>query len=248
LHFKKHENNPVIRRFPPEGSHDFRDPKVTKIGDIYYMVCGSGKDGIGKILLYTSENLIDWKYSGVLFEGEEYGGVLECPDFFPFCGKYMLMFSQMGRQTHSTMFIYGDFNGKTFAPVSFHTPETGPHFYAPQTFWDGGRRIMIAWLNSWGRKANEGAGYAGAFTIPRELKMAGGKLYAFPVGEAAALLKSEDELVTIDKNGVKVTAENISFPLQYTGKTKKIDILRDTKTIEVFINSGEASFTYWFDA
>jgi len=60
--------------------------------------------------------------------------------------------------------------------------------------------------------------------------------------------KNSDELVSIDKNGAAIKAENLSFPLEYKGNIKSVDILRDTKTIEVFINKGEASFTYWFDA
>ena len=247
VHFEKYKNNPVIKNFPKDGSGDFRDPKVTKIGDIYYMVCGSGKDNIGKILLFSSVNLINWEYKGVLFEGEQYGSVLECPDFFPFNDKYILMFSQMGRQTHSIMFVYGDFDGEKFTPISFHTPEAGPHFYAPQTFLDGvGRRIIIGWLNSWGRVADEDAEYMGAFTIPREIKMtADGKLCMFPVNEASNLITNNDDLVKIKENEISIVAENISFPLQYNGNIDSVDILRDTKSIEVFINNGESSFTYW---
>ena len=247
-YFEKYENNPVIKKFPEEGSEDFRDPKVTKIGDIYYMVCGSGKNNIGKILLYSSENLIDWEYAGVLFEGKEYGSVLECPDFFPFNDKYMLMFSQMGRETNSVMFVYGDFIGGKFIPISFHTPEAGPHFYAPQTFLDAiGRRVIIGWLNSWNRPADKSIDYAGALSIPRELKMIDGKLCTFPVSEAANLLKNNDDLVEIREENISIIAENISLPLQYKGVIDCVDILRDTKTIEVFINNGETSFTYWFD-
>jgi len=247
VHFEKYENNPVIRQFPPDGSYDFRDPKVTQIGGIYYMVLGSGKNNIGKILLYSSENLYDWQYLGVMFEGGQYGGVLECPDFFPFNDKYILMFSQMGRQTHSVMFIYGDFDGKIFTPISFHTPEAGPHFYAPQTFFDdSGRRIIIGWLNSWEKQIETKEDYTGAFSIPREIKMVDGKLYTFPVSEAAHLLKNSDDLVRVEKDGLTLTAENISFTPEYKGDIERVDILRDTKTIEVFINNGEASFTYWF--
>ena len=247
VHFEKYENNPVIKKYPPDGGYDFRDPKVTKIGDIYYMVLGSGKDNVGKILLYSSENLYDWKYIGVMFEGKQYGRILECPDFFPFNDKYILMFSQMGRQTHSVMFIYGDFDGKKFTPISFHTPEAGPHFYAPQTFLDEkGRRIIIGWLNSWGNQANAIEDYVGALSIPRELQMTDGKLYIFPVSETADLLKNDDELIKIEKSGVTVTADALSFPLEYRGKIERVDILRDTKTIEIFINNGEASFTYWY--
>jgi len=251
VNFEKYEKNPVIKCFPEEGSADFRDPKVTKIGDIYYMVCGSGKDGVGKILLYSSVNLLDWDYAGVLFENGEYGHVLECPDFFPFNDKYILMFSQMDKNTHSAIFVYGDFDGKIFTPVSVHTPEAGPHFYAPQTFFDAaGRRLIIAWLNSWSRKIDENAEYAGALSIPRKIKMIDGKLCTYPVSEAAHLLKNNDELVIIKENEITIITDktkNVSFPLQYKGIIESVDILKDTKTVEVFINNGEASFTYWFD-
>lgn len=247
LHFEKYAENPIIRQYPDDGSADFRDPKVTKIGETYYMVCGSGKDNTGKILLFTSKNLIDWDYSGVLFAGEKYGSVLECPDFFPFNDKYILMFSQMGKQTHATMFIYGDFDGKSFTPISYHTPEAGPHFYAPQTFLDNrGRRIIIGWLYSWDKKLDEGADYAGALSIPREVKMIDEKICTFPVKEAQHLLKNNDEFVEADKTSISILAQNIPFSLCHKGKINHIDILRDTKTIEVFINGGEASFTYWF--
>jgi len=249
LHFEKYGNNPVIKHFPDDGSHDFRDPKVTKIGDKYYMVCGSGKDGVGKILFFMSENLFDWNYEGVLFEGEEYGRVLECPDFFPFNGKYMLMFSQMSKQTHTAMFVYGDFDGKKFTPVSYHTPEIGPHFYAPQTFSDDkGRRILISWMNSWEKSlaAAVTEDYTGAFTIPREMKMTDGKLYIYPVNEVSDLLKDTDELVKTDKESVTIITDNFPLKLVYKDDIKTVSILRDTKTIEVFINNGIASFTYWF--
>lgn len=246
--FVKYENNPVIKLYPTDGSFDFRDPKVTLIEDKYHMVCGSGKDGCGKILRYTSTDLLNWEYAGVLFEGEQYGGILECPDFFPFEGKYLLMFSQMGKYTHATHFVYGDFDGTTFTPISEHEPEAGPQFYAPQTFLDDkNRRIIIAWLYDWNKKLDDGAEYAGAFTIPREITLKDGKLRIYPVKEAQHLLTCEDELVSICGNTVTIDKAEKGNALEY--KADKIDdikILRDTKTIEVFINQGEASFTYWF--
>ena len=247
LSFEKYANNPVIKKFPEEGSYDFRDPKVTQIDGTYYMALGSGKDGVGKILLYSSENLYDWEYLGVMLEDSQYGGIVECPDFFAFEDKYILMFSQTGKSTHTTMFVYGDFNGRKFTPVSYHTPEAGPHFYAPQTFLDGqGRRIIISWLNSWEKQTETTEEYTGALSIPREIKMVDGKLCTFPVSEAAGLLKSSDELVKIDANGVTVAAADLPFALEYKGSINKVDILRDTKVIEVFVNGGEASFSYWF--
>lgn len=250
VHFEKYENNPVIRSFPEDGSGDFRDPKVTEIDGIYYMVVGSGRDDVAKILLYRSDNLLDWAYIGVLFEGAEYGKVAECPDLFPLGDKYVLMFSNL--KTLCSEFIYGDFDGRKFTPISSQRIENGPCFYAPQSFLDpAGRRIVIGWLYSWAKTVEEGAEYAGALTIPRELTItANGKLRLFPVSEAAKLLAQRDEAVQADRHGVvmhpaALNPDTPAKPLEYRGDIKSIDILRDTKTIEVFINKGETSFSYW---
>ncbi len=244
MHFKKYINNPVISHFPEDGSADFRDPKVIKINDIFYMVVGSGKSGIGKILLYKSLNLLSWEYVGVLFQSDKYGAVLECPDFFPLGDKYILLFSKMGVDTYSTQFVIGDFSNERFTPKSFQTPEAGPQFYAPQTFIDNKhRRIMIGWLYNWGKELDSGVDYAGALTIPRELKLKDNVLYNYPVDEVVSLLKKTDELVIIEDNKVLIHSEK---PLEYIGMINSVEILRDTKTIEVFINGGTSSFSYWF--
>lgn len=250
IHFEKYENNPVIRSFPADGSNDFRDPKVTEIDGTYYMVVGSGKDSVAKILLYRSGNLLDWVYVGVLFEGAKYGSVAECPDIFPLGDKYVLMFSNLA--TLGTEFLYGDFDGQRFTPISRHKIEHGPCFYAPQSFSDpAGRRIVISWLYSWGKTCDEGAEYAGALTIPRELTMSqDGKLRLFPVSEAVHLLVQSDEAVQVDGNKVMMHPAALNpntpaEPLVYHGEIQSVDILRDTKTIEVFVNQGEASFSYW---
>lgn len=244
VNFTKYSDNPVIKKNPVDSNKDFRDPKVTKIGDIYYMVCGSGKNHVGKILLFSSQNLLEWDYSGVLFSSKKHGSVLECPDFFPFNDKYLLVFSQMGKKTHSTVFIYGDFDKRKFTPISFHSPEAGPHFYAPQTFLDNNnRRIIIGWLYSWDKKLDKGAHYAGALSIPREIKIVNGKICTFPVYEANHLIKKDDEFVNIKKNSLSIKGKS---KLKYKGTINDVNILRDTKTVEVFINSGEASFSYWF--
>lgn len=248
VRFAKYEKNPIIRDFPKDGSKEFRDPKVTLINGIYYMVCGSGKDGIGKVLLYRSENLFDWSYQGVLFEGAEYGKVIECPDFFPLGENYVLIFSQMHKKTHACVFAYGDFDGKTFSPRSVSRPEAGPHFYAPQTFTDEkGRRILIAWLYHWDKKLDKGATYAGALTIPREIKLQADKIVTYPVEEAQPLLTHADKLVTQSAHAVSVRIGRMrTLRFHSPEKIYAVDILRDTKTIEVFVNNGAASFSHWF--
>jgi beta-fructofuranosidase len=220
IHFEKYERNPVIRAFPAEGSGDFRDPKVTKIGDTWHMVLGSGKDGVGKILRYTSTDLLHWNDAGVLYQNGAHGAVLECPDFFPLNDGYVLLFSRMGRASHSAVFVMGDFDGQTFTPKEEYMPEAGPHFYAPQTFLDDrGRRILIAWLYSWSIRPDPGAAYNGALTVPREVRCQDdGRLTLYPVEEARHLLR-ESEPGT--------------------------ELLCDAGIVEGFVDGGAASFAYW---
>ena len=248
INFTKHPGNPIIKDAPHNYNENFRDPKVNEINGKYYMVLGTSHDWCGQILLYTSDNLFSWEYSGVLFEKKEYGIMLECPDFFPFEDKYMLMFSKIETPNFSAIFVYGDFDGKTFTPISTFSMEAGPHFYAPQTFLDGkGRRIMIGWLSSWSRPVPDDAVYSGALTIPREIRLVNGKLTNFPVEEATGLLSREDEHVIVNGNSIELFDGNKTVLTHKMDEIREVHILRDTSTIEVFVNGGEMSATFYYE-
>lgn len=248
INFSKYENNPIISDFPIDGSNDFRDPKVTLIRDTYYMVIGSGKDGVGKILLYKSQNLFNWEYVGVLFSGEEFGNVLECPDFSKYGDKYLLIFSQMNKKTATTAFLYGDFDGEQFVPQIIAYPEFGPYFYSPQTFIDNkNRHLLIGWLSRWDKPISKDAVYNGMLSLPREIKIKDGKIFSVPVEEALHLLKTDDHAVNIKNNTILIDVP-WEQPLKYVcDEITDIKILRDTKTIEVFINNGEVVFSCYLE-
>ncbi len=241
IHFEKYDKNPIIDKVPSDGSQDFRDPKVFKFNDKYLMICGSGKNGVGKVLLFESENLFNWTYVGVLFEDKSCGEAIECPDLFKLGDDYVLMFSMMNKYLYSTNFIVGSFDGKHFIEKYRTQNEAGPEFYAPQTFFDGERRIIIGWMFSWTKAPDKYANYAGALSIPRELKIENEELLNYPVKEAWSLLKKECKGVKIKNN--KLYAFKRKFNLKEA--PKDIAILEDTKTIEIFINYGEESFTLW---
>jgi len=110
LNFTKSDHNPVLAEPPPEiDPPDFRDPKVWKQGNIWYMVTGvstrksnsvAAKGGQirnqGKVCLHRSTNLKNWEFVNYLVESSgELGTMLECPNFFPLDGKWVLMFSPM---------------------------------------------------------------------------------------------------------------------------------------------------------
>lgn len=244
IHFTKYPGNPVIGK-NPLGYPDFRDPKVTSIDGTWYMVVGTGCESTGKVLLFTSEDLLGWEYAGILFEGAEYGSCIECPDFFKLGDKYVLMFSKMNEPTRSTHFVVGDFRDGRLVNYTISRPEWGVDFYAPQTFQAGQRRIMIGWMYHWGKTAPQGCPFAGALSIPRELYLSGNTIKSVPVKEAKHLLKKESDYVKIENNYLillDLKDNAVSYELPTIGS---VEILEDTKSVEIFLNRGEYVFSHW---
>nr|WP_255570857.1 glycoside hydrolase family 32 protein [Cohnella sp. CFH 77786] len=195
VHFSKNAAGPVIPGPPEADCFGFRDPKVWKHGDVWYMVVGYGKDGLGKALLYLSDDLREWRYAGVATESDgTMGDMWECPDLFPLGGegRHVLIVSPMNMGATKTLYMTGDFD---YESGRFHRRhhdrlDYGFDFYAPQTMIDSrGRRILFGWMNIWGARMPEQAeGWMGAMTIPRLLTLAeDGTLLMQPVPELADL-------------------------------------------------------------
>ncbi|WP_223067884.1 glycoside hydrolase family 32 protein [Paenibacillus caui] len=194
--FEKLPENPVIPGPPDEECFGFRDPKVWKRGDTWYLVVGYGKDGLGKALLYSSSDLRSWHYHGPAAESDgTMGDMWECPDLFPL-GRaeddHVLIFSPMNMGITKTFYWTGkfDYTGLKFDLRHAERVDYGFDFYAPQTMVDArGRRIMYAWMNIWGADMPEREdGWMGSFTLPRELKLAeDGTLRFIPVEELKSL-------------------------------------------------------------
>lgn len=210
IHFEKYAGNPVIPEPPVCGSKDFRDPKVWKHQDQWYMVVGSSKDQKGKALLYRSADLRHWSFVNALCESRgELGTMWECPDFFEIGDKHVLMFSPMGLGERKTVYLVGDMDYKTgkFNYQSTGEVDWGFDFYAPQSMIDNkGRRIVVAWANAWDWMPwwkdfgpTEKEGWCGSLSFPRQIKlMDDGKLQFIPVEEIEKLRVSEKESVNLE--------------------------------------------------
>jgi len=246
IHFTKYPGNPVISQ-NPLGYEDFRDPKVVNLDGKWYMVVGTGNKTSGKVLLFESKDLLSWNYVGILFEGKEYAHCIECPDFFKLGEKYVLMFSKIGETERSTQFVVGDFVNGKLINASVFRPEWGPDFYAPQTFFDGNRRILLGWMYHWGKEAPAGCSYAGAFSIPRELKLVDGKPANYPVREARHLLKEESRYVVRKGERLLLKDRAGNTVQREIPEESSVEILEDSKSVEVFVNKGEISFSYWLE-
>ncbi len=201
LNYEKYALNPVISaKDLPEGGSvcDFRDPKIWKEGDTYYLVAGNRTpDGSGAILLYESPDGFAWRYAGVLAAcHNQYGRMWECPDFFPLDGKYVLLTSpqemtSIGLEFHAgngTLCLIGEFDRarKHLIRDNVQAIDYGLDFYAPQTLQTpDGRRVMIAWMQNWETSKCQALGirFFGEMTLPRELSVKNGRLIQNPVRE-----------------------------------------------------------------
>ena len=223
IHFEKYEGNPVICAPSWIEKNNFRDPKVWRNGDMFYLVCGGRKDNFAKALLYRSTNLIEWEFVNVMFESRgEYGYMFECPDFFHIGDVDVITFSPMGLGERTDIYIVGKLDYETGKFHQIHSGEIdwGFDYYAPQSFLDAqGRRIMVAWSNAWdwmpwwkdwGPTYKEG--WCGAFNIPREVRiMPDYSLQFVPIREIADIqydkitqyeVEVTDELTLEAGNGI----------------------------------------------
>lgn len=234
INFTKYENNPVIASEPEDNTHHFRDPKVWKENDKYYMVLGSQeKDGLGRIILYKSDDLLNWEYIGAPSKSKGLkteGFMWECPDVFRLDGKDILLCSPQGidkeEKKYLNLFQNGYFAGQfnddntEFNRGNFQELDFGHDFYAAQTTQaPDGRRILIAWMAMWESDMPEKEdGWAGALTLPRQLHIKNEKIYMKPVEELKSLrnekLNSDstelkDDLLLIDDSShVEINLEH----------------------------------------
>lgn len=200
--YEKIVDNPVItaKDLAEDTSiQDFRDPKIFEQDGLYYTVIGSRTtDSKGQILLYSSGDLKEWTYKGILLRGtEDFGTVWECPDLFEIDGQSVLLMSPQFlkrdgdryHNIHSSVYKVGkvDLTETSFEVEHVDEIDYGFDFYAPQTLIDSkGRRIMIAWMQMWDRTiptAELGHQWAGMMTLPRVLSLKDNVLYQEPVKE-----------------------------------------------------------------
>lgn len=239
--FHKIAENPVIPAAPEGDIHPnhFRDPKVWKRGNAYYCVLGSRtNDQVGQVLMYRSADLIRWEFVNVIAGGDpKLGFMWECPDLFSLEHHDVLILSPQGMKPeghlyhnlHQSGYLLGRLDDETgtFHHGDFNLLDYGFDFYAPQTVLDDrGRRMMIAWMAMWESEMPEQQhGWAGAMTIPRELKMKDDKIISVPARELRKLRQDE------------VTAEHVPV----SGKVELEGVSGDCLELEACIDAQSAS-------
>lgn len=178
---------------PPDGvdGHDFRDPYVFRHDGAWYMVLGAS---IGseraQCLLYRSRDGIDWQYRHPLFVSPHpsLSAMWECPNFFPIGDRWVLTVS-LWPNLGAHAFV-GRFENERFVPESDAPLDVDAGAFAHLTMRaPDGRALQWAWMNEQREQDQIDAdGWAGAMTVPRELRLdERGRLLQRPVAEIAAL-------------------------------------------------------------
>lgn len=233
----KYKGNPIVKN---PGIKDFRDPKV-----IWHEASQSWVMALAvknKVSLYTSPNLINWtKSSDFNPVWAAYGGVWECPDFFPMKTqdgkeKWVLLVSINPGAPNGgsgTQYFVGQFDGKTFQPdmQQIKWLEYGADNYAGVTWSDipktDGRRLFMGWMSNWqyAQKVPTEA-WRSAMTLPRALALQASDsqytLLSTPVKELEPLRKTSTQVnaaktpLGSDLQEIELTTANKDFQLVFS--------------------------------
>ena len=197
LHFT--EETCIIKAPPAGASLDFRDPKVQRVGESWYMVLGSAVGGLGAMLLYRSKDMKRWSYvQPLLIEQKEEIRCFECPDFMELDGKFVAVGAFMEHRDaceryQMSRYYIGDFRDERLEVEKEGWFDFGGNCYAMQSFLHEGRRICIGWVSDfYGEHVPQENGAYGSMTLPRELHVKDGRLLMRPVEE---LRRLEDQVL-----------------------------------------------------
>ena len=177
---------------------DFRDPFPVKTDDGYYVFVGGKlvKENKGIIVVLGGSGLEKLEYKFTIGPFYELGDMGECPCYRKIDGKDVIIASGCNvprrgndfANVNSSVFIVGkiDFEGKSFVAESIREIDKGDAFYAPQLINGDDRPVMVAWHEMWGKPyptSDMNHGWAGCFTIPRELRVKDGEVFQSPISE-----------------------------------------------------------------
>jgi len=201
--WQRYEHNPLMT-IPPklERTTGWRDPFVSKwepmsklLGvdsSMNYMMIASGERGRGpQLLLYQSNDLLDWQPTCTLLDVEanakitptselNFGMNFECASFFTIGERHYIIVGIEEDKTskrhdgHALLWLSGTLslqNGKPKFEITSHGQLDHGIAYAAHIFRDAeGRILQLGWANeAANREAVEKQGWAGLLTHPKEL-------------------------------------------------------------------------------
>lgn len=241
----------------PDGfTEHHRDPKVWRGRSKWWMLVGAQKNDLtGAIALYSSDDLIHWRYERVLYD-HDLDQMCECPDLFRLgdgtdilicCPqKRMLVQDAVGEKEEVSSYaayVPGIFreDERMFIPGQHRKLlDSGFDFYSPQTFLDDrGRRILSGWMSRMDDEQEACCptrefGYIHCLTLPRVLTWEHGVLHQRPIEEVFRLRHNARAYTGQQGN---FDAENGHF---------EVHLLREEpgRPLELSLRSGTVTVTY----
>jgi beta-fructofuranosidase len=226
----------------------FRDPFVFRHGGRRWALVGAGHaDGTPSVLLYDCDDLADWRFAGVLLDGNDPVAVdafgdkavgWECPQLLVTPGgEWVLVVSLWDGDPWTTGYLTGALEpaadgSPAFRPRVGGRLDHGRDFYAPAVLQEPGRALMWGWSWESGEPGGaERAGWAGVLTAPRVVDVhADGTLRVVPAPEPD-LLRAPEPFVTGPGEGTRlpdaydltVTARAVTTVRLGTGLTLRLD-------------------------
>lgn len=217
--------------YPANVGCHVRDPKVWRQDGAYRMMLGARRrDDVGEVLLYRSDDLVNWTFDKAVTSDEKLGYMWECPDRIELDGHEFLGCCPQGEPAQELCFQNHDNSG--YFPLegtlletaevkrsSFVEWDCGFDFYAPQSFVDeSGRTIMVGWMSEPVHDYDthpDGLAWNHCLTVPRLLTLsADGRICQQPVPELDVLHGerievSQEQALSLSEHRCDLRAEGI---------------------------------------
>jgi beta-fructofuranosidase len=185
---------------------EWRDPFSWKENGRWQMLLGGSHKGYGCILLYRSDDLLNWQFVNILLENKDYP-FLECPNLLRYGNRSVLFYSPDSDVRYHTGFI--DTQGRFITEKSGILDYSGKRgFYAPNTLLNdpAGRYITWGWITEQNRNGYLIQGYNGALSLPRIISLNdNGDLIQTPAKEITSFLSEPVEEITVSLSGGEKT-------------------------------------------
>lgn len=220
---KKSINNPIIDGSPSDMSGDIRDPFVFEKNDRYYMLLGAkSKKEKGALLLYTSEDLLNWDYLGEVYLPIDTGYMIECPGLIEVDGKDVIIISPMGlkkeelkyQNQFATLYLVGklDIENMKFDLEYMDEVDSGFDFYAPQAFYGKDNKpMMVSWFGCGEQTLpSDSEMWKHGLTMPHTLKLVENKLCNFVSDELNNSFGDKNEF-----NSNKIKTKSNNYHIQF---------------------------------
>ncbi|EOH91823.1 glycoside hydrolase family 32 protein [Enterococcus pallens] len=268
---------PVIEGTLPGLSGELRDPFVFERDGCFYMLLGGSKftdkekPGFGDqgvLLLYQSNDLLNWSYQGLIDLPLPTGYMLECPSLIQIDGKDILFLSPMGIAPEDERFnnrfasIYAvgelDILNRCFHADYWDQMDAGFDFYAPQAFLGEHQQpLLYGWFGCGEPDYPVQVGWLHGLTFPQQMQLVQGKFKRYPASEIIEVFTQKQavkrpKIKTESRNYWLELTEGFNFTIgsaadywefQYDTETKLATVSRDNLAKKIDVGYGEKRST-----